>query len=161
MALRIIPAVMGLAVAGIFVGSTVLLFSATVDIAISIWETFASAEGHESGFLRLAMIEAVDTILVSTVLYVIAIGLFQLFVSDRIRLPGWLHTDDVGDLEQRLAGMVVTVVSVIFLTKALEYQDNLALLNSGLGIAAVIVAISLFLYVEGRHKVHNGGEEDE
>ena len=146
----VIRAVMGLAVTGIFIGSTVLLFSATIDIGAAIINSLLGDSLH--GDLRLSMIEAVDTILVSTVLYVIAIGLYQLFVESGLSLPGWLQTDDVSDLEQRLAGMVVTVVSVIFLTLALESNDPQTLLSSGLGFAAVITAISIFIYVENKHK---------
>jgi uncharacterized membrane protein YqhA len=150
--LGVIRLVMGLAVAGIFIGSTFLLLSATLDIAGAILTTLLGDNLQAHGDLRLAMIEAVDTILVSTVLYVIAIGLYQLFVGTGLSLPGWLQTNDVGDLEGRLAGMVVTVISVIFLTQALESEDPQALLYAGLGIAAVISAISIFLYVEGKHK---------
>ncbi len=151
-AFGVIRVVMGLAVAGIFIGTTILLVSATIDIVAAIASTFMGDNAHEPGYLRLAMIEAVDTILVSTVLYVIAIGLYQLFVGTNLVLPAWLQTDDVGDLEGRLAGMVVTVISVIFLTLALQSNDSQVLLVAGLGIAAVISAISVFLYVEGKHK---------
>ena len=44
------------------------------------------------GFILDAKEESVDTILVSTVMYVISIGLLQLFVTQdlRMRLPAWL-----------------------------------------------------------------------
>lgn len=158
-AVRIIRVVMSLAVAGIFIGSTTLLLAATLDIARAIWHTVAGSADHESGVLRLAMIEGVDTILVATVLYIIAIGLFQLFVNNTLQLPAWLHTEDVSDLEQRLAGMVVTVISVIFLTQVLESHGDPGLINFGLAIAAVIAAISLFIYVEGLHKRHQEPDE--
>lgn len=157
--LGVIRVVMGLAVAGIFIGSTFLLFSATLDIGSAILNTFVGENLQAHGDLRLAMIEAVDTILVSTVLYVIAIGLYQLFVGTSLSLPGWLQTDDVGDLEGRLAGMVVTVISVIFLTLALESEEPQELLYAGLGVAAVIAAISIFLYVESKHKHKNEHDE--
>lgn len=157
----ILRVLIGLAVIGIFIGSSVLLFSATLDIAQAIWNTLSGSEAHGSNMLRLAMIEAVDTILVSTVLYVIGIGIFQLFISSQVNLPAWLRTEDIGDLEQRLAGMVVSVVSVIFLTQALEAEGGTDLAYSGLGIAAVIAAISLFSYVEGLERRHDNADDSE
>lgn len=160
-AMTILRVLIGLAVIGIFIGSSVLLFSATLDIARAIWNSLSGSDSHGSAVLRVAMIEAVDTILVSTVLYVIAIGIFQLFVDRRMNLPAWLHTEDIGDLERRLAGMVVSVISVIFLTQALEAQGGPDLVYSGLGIAAVIAAIGLFSYVEGLHRRHDNADDSD
>jgi uncharacterized membrane protein YqhA len=43
----------------------------------------------------------------------------------------------VDDLELRFAGMVVTILSVIFLTAALEWEGEGDLLGFGLAIARV------------------------
>lgn len=143
-----------LAVFGIFVGSVSLLISSTFEMIIAVWETLAGPGDVGDVELRIVLIEVVDTVLVATVLYVIAIGLYQLFVDSSISLPGWLQTHSLNDLELRLAGMSVTVVAVIFVTVALESHGNTNILGFGLATAAIIVALSLFIYIEGKHGSH-------
>lgn len=146
--------VMTVAVFAVFLGATVLLVDGIVQMAGAVWHGVfgGQAEASDSVSLRIEVIEAVDVILVATVLFVIAFGLYQLFVDPTLRstLPPWLRISAIGNLEVRLAGMVITVLSIIALTQALEPHDGAA---NGLGfeIAAVIAAISLFLYQESKH----------
>lgn len=145
--------IMALAVFAIFIGSAALLISATFEMFGAVWnEIFGSGEDH--GQLRVHLIESLDTILVSTVLYVIAVGLYQLFVNQSLKLPPWLQTYGVDDLEKRLAGMVITVLSVMFVTQVLQWHEGRDMLNLGLAIAAVIIAVSLFLYQENKFHHH-------
>jgi uncharacterized membrane protein YqhA len=151
--------VMGLAVLGIFVGSSALLISGSIDMFTAVVRALSGTADYSEG-LRVTLIEAVDTVLVSTVLYMIAIGLYQLFIDPSLVLPPWIHTRGLGDLEKRLSGMVVTVLSVIFVTVALESHGTKDILPFGLAIAGVIAAISLFLYVEAKHHPeHDSGKE--
>ncbi len=147
--------VMTLAVLAVFVGATVLLLDGIYGMGSAVWQRLYANQPStaDSVSLRVAVIEAVDVILVATVLYVIAFGLYQLFVDPRLRstLPRWLQISSIGNREVRLAGMVITVLSIIALTQAREAHGNTT--GSGLGfeIAAIIAAISLFLYQESKH----------
>ena len=85
-------------------------------------------------------------------MYVIAIGLYQLFVNHDVTLPPWLRMRGVGDLEKRLLGMTVPVLAVVFVTHAIEPSPSEQLLPLGLAIGAVIAAIALFMYQEGRNE---------
>jgi uncharacterized membrane protein YqhA len=91
----------------------------------------------------------------------IAIGLYQLFIDDSLVLPSWLHTHGLRDLEKRLLRMVVTVLSVIFVTVALEPYETANILPYGLAIAGVIAAISLFLYQEEKLRRPHRSRTDE
>lgn len=135
----------------VFIGALSLLILAVLDLVGGILTSF-SGEAEDLS-LRIILIESVDTILVSTVMYVIALGLFQLFVAPDLQhqLPAWLRVSSVGDLERRLTGMTVSVISVILLSQVLEWHGGWDILALGLTVAAVIAAISLFLGVEGRH----------
>lgn len=145
--------VITLAVVAIFLGASVLLVDGIVQMGSALWHRFfgAQTDTAESVALRVDVIEAVDIILVATVLFVIAFGLYQLFVDATLRskLPPWLRITAIGDLEVRLAGMVVIVLSIIALTQALETHGGSGT-GAGFEIAAVIAAISLFLFQEGR-----------
>lgn len=135
--------VMVFAVLSIFLGSTILLIFGVLEMLKAVLAVFQQQiHGDE---LKIILIRSVDTILVATVLYVIAIGLYQLFINSSLKLPSWLHTSSVGDLERRLAGLVVTILGVFFLTAVYEGSTGIDILGIGLSIAAIIFSISYFL----------------
>lgn len=143
----------------VFIGATVLLLLGIYEMANSIWRAVMGREidSTQSISLRVAVIEAVDVILVATVLFLIAFGLYQLFVDPHLRstLPEWLQISAFSNLEVRLSGMVITVLSIIALTQALESHGEATGSGIGFEIAAVIIAISLFLYQEKKHQPSN------
>ncbi|HQY94302.1 YqhA family protein [Caldilinea sp.] len=145
-----------IAVFGTFLGSALLLVIGSVELFSAIFAAIeALGEPHLSEAFKIALIESVDTFLVAVVLLIIALGLYQLFVGPIDRLPPWLEAHSVNDLEKRLTGMVVTVLSVIFLTQVVQWQSGLDILWIGLAIGVVVLAISVFLYQESRHD-HKG-----
>lgn len=145
--------IMILAVVGGFLGAFLLLVVVTWELIAEIWEAVIVHGTLRSAELKLVLIESMDTYLVATVLFLISIGLYQLFIDSEIPLPAWLQTRSVDDLEKRLSGMVVTVLSVIFLTQAVQWQSGQDILWYGLAIGAVIAGVSFFLYQETqRHK---------
>jgi uncharacterized membrane protein YqhA len=156
--------VMTVAVLAVFVGATVLLVVGIIEMGSAVLHAISpdQSSGTESVSLRVAVIEAVDVILVATVLFVIAFGLYQLFVDPTLRstLPAWLQISAIGNLEVRLAGMVITVLSIIAMTRALEPHGEASASGIGFEIAAVIAAISLFLYQESKHHPPGAGPEE-
>jgi uncharacterized membrane protein YqhA len=105
------------------------------------------------------LIKQADYALLATVLYVLALGLYSLFVDDRIPMPGWLRIHDLGQLKELLAGVVVVAIAVIFLGWALTWDgvsnDILAL---GVGSAAVIGGLALFLWQAARERQMDAAE---
>ena len=129
------------------------LVAATALLAYGAYETFAVLRGvwlHDGSGpkgakgLILAFIELTDLFLLATVLYVIAIGLFELFVDDRLDLPNWLEIHDLNDLKDKLIGVVVVVMGVLFLGQVVTWDGQRDLLGYGVGIAAVIAALTWF-----------------
>jgi uncharacterized membrane protein YqhA len=100
--------------------------------------------------LRLTVIEVVDLFLIGTVLFVIAVGLYQLFFTSMMPLPRWLLVHDVGDLERKLIGLVITVLSVVFLGQIVTWNGQRDLLGFGVAIGAVIAGLTFFLRHEPR-----------
>ncbi|MFN8483217.1 MAG: YqhA family protein [Anaerolineae bacterium] len=147
---------MTVAVLAVFVGAAVLLIAGILEMVTAIvWHGLGAGTAEaESVALRISVIEAVDVILVATVLFVIAFGLYQLFVDPNLRLtlPPWLRVHAINELEGRLAGMVVVVLGIIAMTRALDSHAEASAAAGAVAIAAVIAAISFFLYQEGRHR---------
>jgi uncharacterized membrane protein YqhA len=156
--------IVGLAVIGIFVGSTVMMLLGVFGVLVVVYTALTEAGSGILDELRIALIEATDLFLVSTTLYVIAAGLFQLFVNPNVgrHFPPWLRIGELHALEDRMIGMVVAVSCVVFLTLLLEWHGQFDILAAGVGIGAVIAAASLFVYASARrHKLSNDEHEDD
>lgn len=100
-------------------------------------------------------IEIADLFLLAVVLYIIALGLFELFIDSELSLPHWLRFNDLDDLKHRLLGVVVVVLAVLFLGKAIQTTDSQSLFWTGAATAAVIGSIAF--YMRGPH--NGGGHE--
>lgn len=132
-----------LPVVGLFVSSLTLVAIATFD-AVKI--VLAILAGHlELKSILIQFIELADVYLLAIVLYIIALGLFELFIDDRIPLPPWLEIHNLEDLKEKLIGVVVVVLAVFFLGKVIEAKDFQSIMYLGLGIAAVIAALAYFV----------------
>ena len=148
-----------LAVLGAFVGSVVLFIYGTYESIyvlvrlISNWYDF-TVTGKE---LLVTFISIVDYFLVATVLYLIALGLYELFIDDRIPVPSWAEIHNLDDLKEKLLAGVVVVLAVFFLSQVVSWTGGIDLLYLGLGIAAIIAALKYFL--SGREKAPKNNDD--
>lgn len=134
-------------VLGCLLGAVALvLYAAGLTITL-VADAVTHSEVSNEGGKRLAVgfIEAVDLFLLGTVFYVIALGLYELFVDDRIPVPRWLEIHTLDDLKHRLIGVVVVVLGVIFLGEVITEGGSGHLFELGAAIGLVIAALSLFL----------------
>ncbi len=97
----------------------------------------------------------VDLLLIGATLLIAAIGLYELFISrvdspGASQLPEWLQMYDLNDLKVRVIAMIVLVAAVSFVEAVVDAESGLQVLELGGGIAAVILALTLFLKVSGQ-----------
>lgn len=104
-----------------------------------------SADVQSMKHVMAYSIEIIDLFLVATVFYIIALGFFELFIS-KAPLPGWLKISDLDDLKEKLLGLVVIALAVLFLGEALTWVSGYDILAYGLGTAATIIAISVYFW---------------
>ena len=135
--------------------STVLVTVSTILHAMGINHEGDMSQNEMIGKL----IKQADYALLATVLYVLALGLYSLFVDDRVPMPAWLRIHDLGHLKELLAGVVVVAIAVIFLGEALTWDKEVDLFGFGVASAAVIAALALFLWQAARER--NMESEDE
>jgi uncharacterized membrane protein YqhA len=96
----------------------------------------------------LAMfIEIIDVFLVATVFYILALGLYELFIA-KAPLPGWLRICTLDDLKSSLLGMIIIALAVLILGAALTWDGTSAILEYGVAMAAGIAAISFYVWVK-------------
>ena len=148
--------IIGLAVLGSFVGSAILLVIATITLFRIAWNEIVNfnpdnlnLEGRHSHIDRLAveLIEITDVILLGTVLYIVALGLYQLFIDQSLALPRWLKVNDLTDLKRDLIGVVVVLLGVSFLGEVVNWEGQYDIFPLGAGIALVIAALGFILWL--------------
>ncbi|HMN50802.1 MAG: YqhA family protein [Xanthobacteraceae bacterium] len=139
-----------IAIVATFVIATALLIYALFEVyeAVKLLLTTKS-DGKK---LTLAAIEAVDTFLLVTVLHIVAIGLYQLYIQDEIPVPKWVKVETIDDLKTTLSGVVILVLAVFFLGRTIIGEASQNLLLMGGGIGAVILALTVFMFMQHHKK---------
>ena len=144
--------IIGLAVLGSFVGSAILLVIATISLFNLAWNEIVNFDpetlgGRHIDRLAVELIEITDVILLGTVLYIVALGLYQLFIDQNLPLPRWLKVNDLTDLKRDLIGVVVVLLGVSFLGEVVNWEGDRDLLPLGAAIALVIAALGFILWL--------------
>ena len=96
--------------------------------------------------ITVALIEVADAFLLATALLIFAYGLYELFISE-LKLPEWIQIHNLHDLEARLGGILILVMSVKFLEKLAEWKNASETLFFALAIAvvaAILIAFNVF-----------------
>lgn len=123
-----------------------MIFGAASTVGIIQQFVAKSDLGSKSGKeLLLRFIEIVDIFLLATVLIIIALGLYELFIDDTVPVPVWLEIRNLDDLKDKLVGVIVVVLGVSFLGQFVSWDGQTNLLISGGGAAVVIFALTYFL----------------
>jgi uncharacterized membrane protein YqhA len=151
--LAIVP-ILGLAIAA----AVMFGFGGLGLISFIIRSVAEMSGGHATEVLPIfELLEYVHQFLIGTVLYITAMGLYQLFIQD-VPLPMWMKTESSEDLENNLVGVTVVVLAIEFLGAVFSgKQENL--LEYGAGIALPIAALGLFLGMKQRvHSKSKPGE---
>lgn len=95
---------------------------------------------------KLVVVECVDLadiILLAVALYIVALGLFELFIAPA-PMPKWLTIDSLDDLKSKLINIVVVALGVTFFGQVATWDGVTNLLPLGVAIGAVIVALGVF-----------------
>ncbi len=131
-----------LAVFGSLVCATILLvYGAVHAVELGVLAGNSQLSGKK---LAIATIELVDYFLLATVFYIVAVGLYELFIGDIPQVPEWLLVRDLDELKSRLLGVVVTVLGVLFLGQIVGWDGQKDLMGYGFAVAAVIAAITFY-----------------
>jgi uncharacterized membrane protein YqhA len=135
------------AVLGSLAASLALFLYGLAESVVVMVDVVGRADISSKGakLLALAFIEIVDLFLLGTVLLMIALGLYELFINADIELPEWLQVRTFDDLKNKLVGVVIVVLAVLFLGLVVSWDGERDLLRIGAAIALVISALTYFL----------------
>ncbi len=141
-----------ISVVGSFLGSITLLIVGGLKTIGLIVDTFFGSDFSQTSakYITVGFIEVLDLFLLGTVLYIIALGLYQLFIDDKLPLPAWMHLHTLTDLKVELINVIIVLLGVSFLGAVVQWDGGPNILALGLGIGAILAAYALLLRSGGR-----------
>ena len=93
-------------------------------------------DGADSDLAVVQVLEIVDTFLLGTVLAILAVGLFDLFIAE-LPTPEWLVITDLGDLKGKVSDVIVLLLAIKFLEKLIVTKEPLDLVWYAIAVALV------------------------
>lgn len=150
-----------LAVAATFLSAVVLtVYGAIAVVAVTV-RSFRDLDGwlidhHDVEHVAIEFLSLTDIFLLCTVLYIIALGLYELFIDPNLPLPNWLLIEDLDDLKEKLGGVVIVLIAVNFLGSFVPSNGDLSIVWLGISGAAIILAIAVAFAVRPRHSQNQG-----
>jgi len=139
-------------VVGSFLASIALLVYGGFKTIGVIITTFFGGDFTQTSakVVTVGFIEVLDLFLLGTVLYIIALGLYQLFIDDKLPLPAWMHLRTLTDLKVELINVIIVLLGVSFLGAVVQWDGSPNILALGLAIGAILAAYALLLRSGGR-----------
>lgn len=123
----------------------------------SLWKLYlvisALVQGKDAK-LTAQIIELIDIVLIATTIYIICLGLYELFVGD-LTLPKWLTITDFTQLKSKVASLVILVLSVTFLKQVVDWDGSQGLVYLGVAVAAVGAMLIWFTRGDENHGAHS------
>jgi uncharacterized membrane protein YqhA len=136
-----------IAVIGSFLASIGVLVYGGLTVVSVMFETFSHAVFSIDGAKHLALecIEIIDLFLLGTVLYIVALGLYDLFIDESLPMPKWLVIADLDDLKAKLLGVVTVLLAVTFLGFVVTWNGSINIVALGIAVGLVLFALGYLL----------------
>lgn len=139
-----------LSVIGSLIAAVVLMVYGLISvIAVSAYHVSQLFEGQlvldHTGVEGVAVefLAIIDIFLLSTVFYIVSLGLYELFIDTSLPLPRWLEVETLDELKVRIIGVVIVLFGVNFLTAFVPSEGDPGILRLGIAAAIVIVALTI------------------
>jgi len=138
-----------IAVFSSFVASAAVMVYGGLTTAEVVVSTFRQADYSVSGakLLSIELVSTIDLFLLGTVLYIVAIGLYELFIDPTLPMPTWLRISTLDDLKERLLGLIAVLLAVTFLGSAVTWNGTSDILALGLAVGVVLGVVSATIAV--------------
>ena len=125
-------------------GALLLMFQGSIEMVRTIIDVVIN--GTKLKLTIVEILTAVDGILLGTVLLVIGYGLYELFINEDLEIPLWLQVHDLDDLKSKLIGVVVTIISVIFVGIFVDTNRADDVIAYGVGAGAIVTGLAIFAF---------------
>lgn len=131
-----------IAVVGTFLAAVTMLVYGLLTVIFVMIEAFTHTgfTTVEARHIAFEFIELIDVFLLGTILYIVAVGLYQLFIDSTLPTPPWLVIVDIDDLKARLLVVVLVLMVIAFLGEVVTWDGSLTIAALGGAIALVVFA---------------------
>ncbi len=143
-AVALLPAV------SLFLGATFLGIYGVYVLVDTIYFALTKPEGIDPTVLSTKFISVMDIHLLSIVLYIFSVGLYELFVG-KLNVPDWLRITDIDQLKAKLASVVILILAITFTKKVVEWKNPLDTLLFGISIGIIIGVLIFYYKVKEEH----------
>lgn len=143
-----------IAIFGVSISSVIMLIYALLTLLDIVIDAFWNhdLDVHGANQLAVNLIELTDIFLLGMVLYVVALGMYQLFIDRWIAVPTWMRVENLQQLKGHLISVIVVLMAVSFLADLVAFESGQALLYEGIAVALVGASLSLFTLIT--HRTH-------
>lgn len=161
-----------IAVLGILAASIVMFFKGCIEVVQGVRAFLRVLSLQPSDLddknVILSFIPAVDNYLFGTILLIISMGLYELFISEidpRSRKektrPTWLRVHDLDDLTSRIGEVVIMILIVHFFKQSfsMNYEHPIDLLILGGGVFLISGSLVVAHHVSGKRRMTTGKGE--
>lgn len=136
-----------LAVVGSLISALLCMVSGGAAAVTLAYQLLAegSASSEANKLLAVHLIEVIDLFLLGTVFYIIATGLYSLFINERIKMVSWLEIHSFDALKTKLIGVTVVLLAVTFLGNVVLWTGGIDILFLGGAVGLVLGALAVLL----------------
>ncbi len=119
--------------------------------AVKAWRIIILSVGQSPDII-LSILKLIDTFLVVIVIYILAVSIYRLFVSE-VDLPTKWVARSVPELKSKLSGVIVLVMAIHFVEVMLdEGIVGLEKLWQAIAISLVALVLIVFTYIGASHE---------
>ncbi len=111
---------------------------------------FTYPEYREVTELAPKFFSVIDVFLLAMVLYVFALGLYELFVG-KLNVPGWLSIESIDELKAKLASVVILFVAIAYVKLLVDWKNPLDTLLFGAATGILIAVLIQYYKAKGGH----------
>ncbi len=132
-----------LSIVGVFASALVLYLDSFVlacQGVIHVVITIGQGGTQDVESVAINFIKLVDLFFIATAFYIIAVGLYKVFIDETLPLPKGISCNNFDDLKHLLVRVATVILVILFLEKAIEWQGGWEILGLGAAMALVIVA---------------------
>jgi len=139
--------VIAIAVIGTFLAAITMLIYGGLAVLNLMYQVFSQGIFTVKGakVLEIEGTEVIDLFLFGAVLYIISLGLYVLFIDDRLPLPHWLEISSLNHLKEQLIVVVIVLLAVTFLGYVVDWDGSASILAPGIAVGLVLFALGFLL----------------
>jgi uncharacterized membrane protein YqhA len=115
-----------------------------------VFKALSKPEYLEVTSLATKFFSVVDVYLLAIVLYIFAVGLYELFIGE-LKVADWIQIHSIDQLKAKLASLIALFVAIAFTKQLVEWQNPLETLMFGTATGILIVVLIQYYKAKEEH----------